>query len=148
MPSDASSTVDLTNKGKRSFFGTRAAAKDCELRRWNAVEGQQLLAERFVARQHEAPGVAPRIGLAQELEKCHDVLIVGDDPVEFFEQIENDLWPPFAHDAAQLGKTIENADAANLVTQLAQRARHVIFRTPLVDLPLGIAVERFGREKT
>src|SRR6185312_7248981 len=45
----------------------RAALEDRELRCWNAVEGEELLAERLVARQQQAARVAAGIGLTQQL---------------------------------------------------------------------------------
>ena len=100
----------------------RAAAEHGELRRRDAVEGQQLLAQRLVARQQQAARVAAGVGLAHELEERHHVLVVGDDAVEFLQQVEDDVRLPVGDGAAQLGEAVEHAEAAHLVAALAQRA--------------------------
>ena len=115
MPSEASSVADLTNSGRCSRRGTAealAATKHGELRRRNAMECQQLLAQHLVARQQQAARIAAGIGCAHQLEKRHHVLIVGDDAVELLEQVEHDLRLPLDQRRAQLGQRVEHAEAS------------------------------------
>ena len=118
MPSEASSTVDFTNSGKRSLrrhVEARAAAKHGELRGGDAVILQQLLGQRLVARQQQSARVAAGVGLAHQLEERHHVLIVGDDAVELLQQIEDDVRFPVGDGAAQLRQAVEHAEAAHLM---------------------------------
>ena len=124
MPSEASSVVDFTNSGNRSRrrnVDAHAAPEDGELRRRNAVIGQQLLAERLVAREQQAAWVAARVGLAHQLEKGDDVLVVRDDAVELLEQIEDDVRLPVGDRAAQIREAVEHADAAYFVSAACAR---------------------------
>jgi len=80
--------VDFTT-GETSLCGARGTwprAGNEEQRSWNPVEAQQLLAERLVTRQQQAARIATRVGLAHQLEKRDDVLVIGDDAVEFLQQ--------------------------------------------------------------
>ena len=97
MPSEASSVADFTNSGKRSALGNpdrAAAAEHGELRRRDTVVGEHLLRQHLVARKHHAARIAAGVRLAQQLEPGDDVLVVGDDAVEFLEQVEADLRLP------------------------------------------------------
>ena len=104
------------------------------------MERQQLLAQRLVARQQQAARIAAGVGLAQQLEERHHVLIVGDDAVELLEQIEDDVGLPVGDRAAQLGQAVEHADAAHLVAGLAQRRDHVVLGAPLLDFLVAVAL--------
>jgi hypothetical protein len=116
-------------------------AEHGELRGGDAVEREQLLAERFVARQEQAPRVAARIRLAHQLEKGYHVLVIGDDAVELLEQIEDDIRLPVGNRAAQLRQTVEHADAAYVMAALAQRSGDVELRPPLLDLLFAVTFE-------
>ena len=150
MPSEASSTVDFTNSGKRSLRGTcrrapRRNTANCGV--GDAVEGEQLLAERLVARQQQAARVAAGVGLAHELEERHHVLVVGDDAVELLEQVEDDVGLPVGDRAAQLGEAVEHADAAHVVAEPAQRRGDVVLGAPLFDFLLAVSFQALRRHQ-
>jgi hypothetical protein len=111
------------------------------------MEGQQLLAQDLVPRQQQAARIAARIGSAHQLEEGDHVLIVGHDAIEFLEQIEDHLRLPLEQRAAQLGEGVEHAEDLHLVAGGAQRRDHVVLGAPLVDLLLGVAIERLGRHQ-
>src|ERR1700733_784316 len=83
---------------------TRVAPAYREARCRNAMEREELLTQELVAREHEATRVAAGIGLAQQLEKGDDVLIVSDYPAELLEQIEDDVGLPVGDRGAQFGQ--------------------------------------------
>ena len=87
-----------------------AAPEHRELRRRDAMEGQQLLAQHLVARQQQAARIAAGVGRAHQLEERDHVLVVGDDAVEFLEQVEHHLGLPLEQRRAQLGERIEHAE--------------------------------------
>ena len=101
--------------------------------------GEQLLAQRLVARQQQPARVATGVGLLHEFEEGHDMLVVGDDPVELLEQVEDDIGPPFGDGGAQLREAVEHAEAADLVTHRAQGRDDIELGAPVVDLLVGEA---------
>ena len=69
------------------------------------------------------------------------MLIVGDDAVEFLEQVENDIRLPFADLAAQCGQAVEHTKASYFGTPGTQMRDDIVFRAPLVNLLIGIALD-------
>ena len=57
----------------------------------NAVVSENLLRQHLVARDHHAARVAAGVRQAHQLEECDDVGVVGDDALEFLEQVERDV---------------------------------------------------------
>ena len=150
MPSEASSVEDFTNSGKRSFFGIArllAAREHHELRRRHAMIGEQLLGEHLVARQQHAARIAPGVGLVHEFQECDDVLIVGDDAVEFLQQVEHDVRLPIGDGAAQFRQTVAQAQRHHFVSRLLQMGDHIVFGAPLFDLFLGRAFQGVRRHQ-
>ncbi len=119
----------------------RAAPEYRELRRRDAMEGEQLLAQHLVARQQQAARIAAGIGRAHQLEERDHVLVVGDDAVEFLEQVEHHLGLPFHQCGTQLGQRVEHAQGLHFVAAGAQRRDHVVLGAPLVDFLLAVALE-------
>ena len=111
------------------------------------MKRQQLLAQHLVARQQQAARIAAGVGRAHQLEEGHHVLIVGDDAVEFLEQIEHHLRLPLDQRRAQLGQRVEHAERLHLVSGRAQRRDHVVFGAPFVDLLLAVAFQAVGRHQ-
>ena len=142
MPSDASSVADFTNSGNEPARHAVAALarQQHELRRRDAVVGEDLLRQRLVAREHHAARIAAGVGLPHQLEERDDVLVVGDDALELLEQVEDDVGLPVGDRAAQLGEVVAHAEHPDLVAHRAERRRDVVLRAPLVDLLLGVAV--------
>ena len=109
--------------------------------RWN---DKQLLAQRLVARQQQAARIAAGVRLAQQLEERDHVLVVGDDAVEFLEQVEDDLRLPLGDDAAQLLETVGDAEAAHFVAGFLERRDDVVLGTPFLDFFFAVPVEAVG----
>src|SRR5207245_6677636 len=149
IPSDASSTVDLTNSGKRSFRGTwkcapRGNTANCGVAmRWKARSC--LLSD--LSREQEPARIAAGVGLAHQLEKGHHVLIVGDDAVEFLEQVEHDVRLPLGDRAAQLRQAVEHAEAAHVMLELAERRDDVVLGAPLLDFLFAVTFETLRRHQ-
>ncbi len=138
--------MDFTKSGKAQLarhVDAGATLEDCELWCRNAMEREQLLAERLVTRKQEPAGIAARVGLTHQLEECNDVLVVRNDSVEFLEQVEDDVRLPLGNAAAHLGEAVEHAETAYVMAARAQRTRDVVFSTPLLDLFVAMAFERF-----
>ena len=112
------------------------------------MESQQLLAERLVTRQQQAARVATRIGLAHQLEERDDVLIVGDDAVEFLQEIENDIRLPVGDCAAQLREAVQHSHATDVVPRFAQGRGDVVLSPPLFDFLFCMTFEIFRRHQT
>ena len=124
-----------------------AAPEHRELRRGNAVIRQQLFRQRLVTRQQQAARIAAGVRLAQQLEERDHVLVVGDDAVEFLEQVEDDLRLPLGDDAAQLLETVGDAEAAHLVTGFLERRDDVELGAPLFDVFCAVSFETVGRNQ-
>ena len=95
------------------------------------MEGEQLLGEDFVARQHEPPRVTAGIGHVQQFEIRHDVLVVHRHPIELFKQIEGDVRLPLFDRRAQHPEIALDPQRRDRMPELAQRGDHIIFRLPL-----------------
>ena len=75
------------------------------------------------------------------------MLVVGDDALEFLQQVEGDVRLPAADFLAQLGQVVVQAQCAHLVPGLAQKSHHVIFGFPFLDLLGRVAREGSGRHE-
>ena len=95
---------------------------------------------------HDAKG-EQMLDLMSALEESDDVLVVGDDAVELFEQVEDDVGLPVRDGGTQLGEAVEHANAPDLVLHLPQRAGDVELSAPLVNFLLRVTVEGFRRNQ-
>ena len=132
----------ITQPGRHSELDTTAQHR--ELRRRDAMVSEQLLAQRLIARQQQAARIATGIGLLHEFEEGHDMLVVGDDPIEFLEQVEDDIGSPFSDGGAQLREAVEHAEAAHLMTHRTQGRDDIELGAPVVDLLVGEARRALG----
>src|SRR4029079_8362535 len=105
------------------------------------MEGEQLLAERLVARQQQPAWITAGVWLAQQLGEGDHVLVVGDDAVELLEQVEDDLGLPLRDDVAQLLEAVGDAEAAHLVAGFLQRRDDVEFGAAFLDLLFAESLE-------
>ena len=69
------------------------------------------------------------------------MLIVGDDAVEFLEQIEHDVGLPIDDRAAQLREAIAQAQGQHVVARGLQMRYDVVFGAPFVDFLLRQSVQ-------
>ena len=125
-----------------------AAREHHELRRGHAVIGQQLLRQDLVARQQHAARIAAGVRLMHQLEKRDDMLIVGDDAVEFLQQVEYDVGLPVGDGAAQLGQAVAQSQGPDLMAFGFQMRNDVVFGAPFVDFLFGGSLQRIrGHER-
>src|SRR5262249_53252849 len=114
------------------------ARKHGELRRRDAMVGEQLLAEDLVARQQQAARVAAGVWLPQELEERHYVLVVRDDAVEFLQQVEDDLRLPLQDLGAQFREAVTHTERLDVMAGIAQVRDDVVLAAPLLDLLVAV----------
>jgi len=125
-----------------------AAGRDHgEARHANAVVVQDLLRQRLVAGEHQAAGVAAGIGDAHEFEKAHHVLVEHRLPVEFLQQIEDDVGLEVLDGPAQRRQVVVEPERLDLVPLLAQAGHHVVLGLVLDDLRVGLAGDVVGRHQ-
>jgi hypothetical protein len=89
----------------------------------------------------------PVYGWREQLEERDHVLVVGDDAVEFLEQVEDDLGFPLGDDAAQFLEAVGDAEAAHLVTGFLERRDDVEFGAPLFDIFFAMSFETVGGDQ-
>ena len=121
-----------------------AARKHHELRRRHAMIGEQLLREHLVARQQHAARIASGVGLVHQFQKRDDVLIVGDDPVELLQQVEDDVRLPLDDGAPQLRQVVAQPQRHDLVAGVLQVRDDIVFGAPLFDFLLRDARSESG----
>ena len=123
------------------------ARQQREARGRDAVVGQDLLRQHLVARDHHAARIAARVGQLHQLEERHHVLVVGDDALEFLEQVERDVRLPVGDRVAQVRQVVAHAEHLHFVAHRAQRRRDVVLGPPVVDLLLGVAARVLRRHQ-
>ncbi len=116
--------------------------KDAEVRGGNAVVAEDLLAERLVAREQDAEGIAAGEGHAQQLQVARHVGLVGPDVLELHQQVEDDLGLPALDQPADRLQVVGDAEHLHLVPHLAQRLRHGVLGLPRLDLLLAEPLRR------
>ena len=135
MPIDDSCVSDFTISGNvtRLVSARLASARhDREFRNRHPVVVQQLLRQRFVAREEHAARIATRVGQPQQLEIADDVLIERPDLVERFQQIEGDVRLEFVVGLPDGGEVVLHAEHLHVVPELvAQRLEDVVLGPPL-----------------
>ena len=83
-----------------------------------------------------------------QLQERHDVLIVGDDAVEFLQQIEHDVAASSRVMAPRNSDRLSlEADGPDLMALGFQMRNDVVLGAPLVDLLLGGALQRIRRHQ-
>ena len=82
-----------------------------------------------------------------QLQERHDMLVIGDDAVEFLEQIENDVGLPIDDGAAQLRQAVGKPQRQDFVAGSLEMRNDVVFGPPFVDFLLGGARQGLGRHE-
>jgi hypothetical protein len=75
-----------------------------------------LFGQRLVARDHHAARIAAGVRLLHQLEERDDVLIVRDNALKLFEQVERDVGLPIRDRGAQIRKIIQQPERAHFVS--------------------------------
>ena len=92
--------------------GPLAAREHHELRRRDAVDRPAAACTAPCRARAAGRADCSRCRVAHQLEEGHHVLVVGDDAVEFLEQVEDDVGLPVDDRAAQLRQAVAEARAA------------------------------------
>jgi hypothetical protein len=61
-------------------------------------------------------------------------LVVGDDALKLFHQVEGDVRLPVGDRRAQFGQVVTQAQCTHIVTSLAQVFHHIVLGAELIDL--------------
>ena len=124
-----------------------AHRKHREGRRRHAVVMHELLGRVLAARQHQAARIAAGVGHAQQLEIAHHAVVVDRLAVELLQQVEHHMRLEALDRVADRRQLVLDAERHHLVAAAAQRADHVVFGLPGVDLLLAVALERIRRHQ-
>ena len=103
------------------------------------MEGQQLLRERLVAREHEPARVAAGVGNAEQLQVGDDVLVEDRHVLEVFEQVEDDVGSEVLDRGADDAEIGADALRLHVVAERAERLQHVVLGLPLDAREVGVA---------
>lgn len=81
--------------------------------------------------QHQPPGVAARVGQAQQLQIGDHILIVGGNAPELFEEVERDVGLPFGDRLLNDLEFVPQPQSQHFMVQLPQRCEHIVLGPPL-----------------
>src|SRR5512140_1923498 len=107
----------------------------------------ELLRQRLAARQDHAPGVAPGVGNAQQLEITDDVMVEDDLAVKLLEQVEHHVRLERLDGITNRRQFVLHTERVHFVATAAEVADDVELRLPAVDVLVALALERIGRHE-
>ena len=76
------------------------------------------------------------------------MLVIGDDALEFLQQVERHVRLPLGDPRAQVAEVVVEAQYLDLMPRLTQAGHHVVLGLPLVDGLLGMTLQTVGGHQT